>query len=463
MQKIGFKQKQQGKLSPRQVQFVQLLQVPAEAMLARIQEEVEENPTLEVDQSKEDISEQKTDEHLPTEGGLQMRRRGPLSVSEEMLKSELGTLKPSLHEQLLEQLSLLSLTEKEKTIAHHLVGSLSTDGYLRTSLGVIKQNLSYLNYLEVRIEEVEDVLAKVQLLEPAGIAARDLRECLLIQLKRMPKDKSVDLAIEVLTYFFEEFSKKKYAKILLALKEPEENFKKALSLITQLSPKPVIEVQQVAPRSKNPDFIVQKGEQGTLEVSLYHNYAPTLRIRKQYRDMLKRYERKKDAKSKEVAHFVKEKIARAQWFIESIQKRRETLLRTMKAIVRLQSPFFESQDPQKLRPLFMRHIADEIGMDISTVSRVVSKKHVLTDFGTFPLKHFFSEPIATTEGKEVSSRIIKASLKEMIAKENKKKPYTDEELAAFMKTKGYLLARRTIAKYRAQLGLPVARMRKEIW
>lgn len=463
MQKIGLQQKQQGKFSPKQVQFVQMLQVPAEDMIARIQEEIEENPTLETEESQESVAEHIVEDPLPSEGQRARRYNTHASVSEAMLKSGLGTAKPSLHEQLLAQLSLLALNTQEKIIAQHLIGSLAADGYLRTSLEAIMHNLSFRHYIEVSVPDIKEVLTKIQNLEPAGIAARNLRECLLLQLKRQPTNGTVEVATDILTHCFEDFSKKNYRKIALTLHiTSQEKLKKALSLITHLAPKPVLPIQGEARPQKRPDFIVKKNEQGTLEVALYYDYTPNLRVRKQYRDMLSRYERKKNPKAKEVAHFVKEKIARAQWFIESIHRRKETLLRTMKAIVKLQRPFFETQDEQNLRPLFMRHIAEEIGMDLSTVSRVVSKKSVLTDFGTFPLKYFFSEAIATTEGKEISSRTIKATLQDMIANENKEQPYTDEELVAEMKTKGFLLARRTIAKYRTQLGLPIARMRREL-
>ena len=467
MQKLGLTQTQQGKLSPKQVQFVQMLQIPAEAMLARVQEEMEQNPTLEEAQKDEATPEEKAmEEENPSMGGggILSQRRTQLHVSEEMLQSKLGTLQPSWHEKLLEQVSLLSLSPRERTIADYLLGSFSADGYLRVSLEVIVQNLSFTHYLETDTEEVASVLRRLQRLEPAGIGARDLRECLLIQLGRKPETPAVQLSMRILTDCFAAFSKKNYRKIITTLKvEDDTLLKKAIAAITQLSPKPILAAEEAAAvPQKRPDFIVRKDENGVLTASLYHDYTPRLRIKRQYRDMLQRYGRKQDEGATEVTRFVKEKIQRAQWFIESIQKRRETLLRTMEAILKLQKPFFEAQDEQQLRPLFMRHIAEEIQMDISTVSRVVRGKRVATDFGTFPLKYFFSEPITTTEGKEVSSRTIKTVLKALIEQENKQQPYTDEELMAHMKKKGYVLARRTIAKYRGQLGLPVARMRKEL-
>ncbi|MEM7361781.1 MAG: RNA polymerase factor sigma-54 [Bacteroidota bacterium] len=463
MQKLGLKQKQQGKLSPKQVQFVQLLQVPTEAMATRIQEELDDNPTLEVEASEESLPEQTFEEGpMLQERGPYTRRRKQTHISEEMLRSELGTVRPSWHEKLLAQLSLLPLSEREALLAHYLVGSLADDGYLRTHLAVIMHNLSSTHYIETDVEELSKVLAKIQEIEPVGIGARDLQECLLLQLKRKSTSPAVKLATAILSDCFDAFSKKNYKKIASTLKLSQVELKEALNLITQLSPQPIVTIEEKGRTPSRPDFLVQKNATGELEVSLYHDYTPTLRVRKQYRDMLTRYAHKKDPKAKEVTHFVREKMVRAQWFIESIRKRRETLLNTMRAIVKLQQPFFSTQDEEKLRPLFMRHIAEEIGMDISTVSRVVSKKSVQTDMGTFPLKYFFSESINTTQGTQVSSRIIKEKLRQMIEAEDKEEPYTDEELVARMKSEGYLLARRTIAKYRSQLGIPTARMRRTL-
>ena len=294
MQKIGLKQKQQGKLSPKQVQFVQLLQVPTEAIATRIQKELDDNPTLEAEASEESIPEQELERSVSEERTPRMRRRTQTHISEEMLKSTLGTLRPSWHERLLSQLTLLSLTEREALLARYLIGSLSDDGYLRTHLAVIMNNLSSTEYIETDIDELSKVLAKIQQLEPVGIGARDLKECLLLQLKRKPMDATVRLAMAVLTHCFDAFSKKNYEKIALTLKVNQAELKAALSLITHLSPKPMVTTQEEATVRKRPDFLVQKNAAGQLEVSLYHEYAPNLRIRRQYRDMLTQYAKKKE-------------------------------------------------------------------------------------------------------------------------------------------------------------------------
>ena len=462
MQKIALKQEQQGKLSPQQLQFVQLLQIPAEAMAERVQAEVAENPMLEeVEETTSVLHGKEIVDYIPSRWKGQARKP---SFSETLLQSKLGTVEPTWRERLVAQLSLLPLTGEERKIAEYLVGSLSSDGYLRTHLDVIQDTLAFNHYIEVEKDLLEKVLHQIQSLEPVGIAARDLREYLLLQLQRKKKEPVTTMAIAIITHCFAAFSKKNYRKIKIALKiEDEKLLKEALKYITHLSPSPVLSTKEEGPiRLQRPDFIVRKEESGKLVVDFYDHYMPALRVGKEYCEMLVRYKDKQDSESLEVQNFVKDKIQRAKWFIDAVHQRKDTLMRTMRAIVTLQKPFFEMQDKDRLRPLFMRHVAEAIGMDVSTVSRAVRHKYVATELGIFPLKYFFSEGMTTTDGKVQSSRIIKEALQTIIEKEDKRSPYTDEQLVIAMKKKGYVLARRTVAKYRGQLGLPLARMRKTL-
>lgn len=466
--RLRLKQAQQTKLSPRQVQFAAMLQVPADALRERVQEELASNPTLEEEKSEDEAipssAEAPTAESYSS-SSPSSKKYTARPLSEDILKGDTTPLQPSSHEKLLDQLAFLSLTPREKTIARFLLGSLSPEGYLSTNLTVVAHNIDITHYLDVDKKEVEAVLHKIHTLDPPGIGARDLRESLLIQLTRKKPTQAAQLATAILRDAFDAFSKKNYRKIIATLNiEDEALLKEALSVIKQLSPQPITAPTQpyTRPCRKKPDFVVTKDPNGTLQIGLYRDYAPKLRIRKQYRDMLQSYERKKDPQAEEVKTFVRQNIERAQWFIESIERRKTTLLKTMKAIVKLQESFFRSPDEQNLKPLFMRHVAAEIGMDLSTISRVVSRRNVATNFAIYPLKYFFSEAITTTEGAQVSSTTIKALLKKRIQEENKQQPYTDEELVSYIQEKGYLLARRTVAKYRTQLGIPVARMRREL-
>jgi RNA polymerase sigma-54 factor len=371
----------------------------------------------------------------------------------------------SLPEQLLSQLGFLGLDERQTSIGTQLIGSIENDGYIRRDLEAIINDLAFSMNIETSLEEVEAILSKIQNFDPPGIAARNLQECLLLQLKRKEDKEEIHLAIRILSDCFEEFTKKHYQKIMKKLGvEEEELFKLAVDHIIKLNPKPG---SSGAGMVKNqyllPDYILTNNN-GKLELTLNSKNAPDLRISHSYSEMFKAYDKsdKKDSKLKETVSFVKQKLDAAKWFIDAIKQRQQTLLNTMQAIIKYQYDFFLSGDESKLRPMILKDIALEINMDISTVSRVANSKSIQTEFGLYPLKYFFSEGIATDSGEDVSSREVKHSLKELIGGEDKKRPLSDDKLEKLLKAKGYNIARRTVAKYREQLNIPVARLRKEL-
>jgi RNA polymerase sigma-54 factor len=373
------------------------------------------------------------------------------------------------------------LNEKQQTIGKQLIGSIESDGYIRRELEAIVNDLAFAQGIDTTAEEVEEILKKIQSFDPAGIAARNLQECLLLQLERIKqgieeddgdkfsKTYIVDKAIDTLKYCYEEFTKKHYDKIARKLEIAEEDaddVKDIVLLISGLNPKPG-GVSNTAGMAKNqviiPDFILINNN-GKLELALNSRNAPELRISRSYTEMFKAYDKgdKKDKKLKEAVTFVKQKLDAAKWFIDAIKQRQQTLLRTMQAIVNFQYDYFLEGDETKLKPMILKDIAGMINMDISTVSRVASSKSVQTDFGIFPLKYFFSEGIATDSGEEVSSREVKQIIKDLIAAEDKDKPLSDDKIEKVLNEKGYNIARRTVAKYREQLNIPVARLRKEL-
>jgi RNA polymerase sigma-54 factor len=374
----------------------------------------------------------------------------------------------SLHETLLTQLGFLGLDERQTIIGKQLVGSIEGDGYIRRELESIVNDLAFSQGIETTLEEVEGILKKIQSFDPSGIAARNLQECLLLQLERMDDGQDVDVIVakRVLSECYEEFTKKHYSKILKKLDLDDEDYiKDAIELIVRLNPKPGGEMTSGMVKNQYviPDFILVNNN-GKLELSLNSRNAPELRISRSYSNMMQAYEKsdKKDRKLKEAVSFVKQKLDSAKWFIDAIKQRQHTLLRTMRAIIDFQYDYFLEGDETKLRPMILKDIAQIIGMDISTVSRVASSKTVQTDFGIYPLKYFFSEGIATDSGEEVSSREVKQIIKDLIDSEDKSKPFPDDKLEDLLNEKGYNIARRTVAKYREQLNIPVARLRKEI-
>lgn len=485
MQKLSLSQSLSQKLSPQQIQFIKLLQVPTAELDARIEEELEINPALEegkveeVESSGEDdfeddfgeeygaeSSEVNVDDYLDDDyGGYKMQGDGNYNSEDEDREIPFSVAS-SLHEQLITQLNFLKLDERQRLIGEQLIGSIENDGYIRRELTSIINDLAFSQNVETDSDELEEILRKIQTFDPAGIAARNLQECLIIQLERKehPDDPTVQHALAIIQDCFEEFTKKHYPKIQKRLNLDEEEIKDAVQLITRLNPKPggvadgLVLTQYVIP-----DFILVTNG-GKFEILLNSKNAPELRISRSYAELFEAYDKsdKKDKKLKETVSFVKQKLDSAKWFIDAIKQRQNTLLRTMDAILQYQYPFFVDGDEAALRPMILKDIAEKIDMDISTVSRVANSKSIQTEFGVFPLKYFFSEGIATDSGEDVSNREVKSVLQGMVDAEDKKKPLSDDKLVKMLNKKGYTIARRTVAKYREQLQIPVARLRKEL-
>ncbi len=494
MQKLSLNQSLQQKLSPQQIQFIKLLQVPTAELENRIEEELELNPVLEegeeeepetvpeseTETSEEDSAEGEVTEPETTEASDDIDIKDYLQDDdyhsyktynddddEEDRESPIAT-SSSLHETLLTQLGFLGLNEKQLAIGKQLVGSIEGDGYIRRELESIVNDLAFSLGIETTLEEVEAILKKIQSFDPAGIAARNLQECLMLQLDRMDDGQDVDVIVgkRIISECYEEFTKKHYPKILKKLDLDDEDYiKDAIELIVRLNPKPGGEVNSGLVKNQYviPDFILTNNN-GKLDLALNSRNAPELRISRSYNEMFQAYDKsdKKDKKLKEAVSFVKQKLDAARWFIDAIKQRQLTLLRTMRAIVDFQFDYFLEGDETKLKPMILKDIAQMINMDISTVSRVASSKTVQTDFGTFPLKYFFSEGISTDSGEDASSREVKQIIKDFISEEDKSKPYSDDKLEDLLNEKGYNIARRTVAKYREQLNIPVARLRKEM-
>ena len=485
MQKLNLSQNLSQKLSPQQIQFIKLLQVPTAELDTRIEEELEINPALEEGKEEEpeksqeedfedsyeedlgrDDHELNLDDYLDDEyGGYKMQGDGNYNPDDEDREIPISS-QATLHEQLISQLSFLKLDDRQKIIGQQLIGSIENDGYIRRDLEAIINDLAFSQNIETDIDEMEEILRKVQSFDPAGIAARNLQECLIIQLERKehPDDPVVMHALAIIHDCFEEFTKKHYPKIQRRLNLDEDEIKDAVNLITRLNPKPggvadgLVRTQFIIP-----DFILTNNS-GKLEISLNSRNAPELRISRSYADMFDAYDKsdKKDKKLKETVSFVKQKLDAAKWFIDAIKQRQNTLLRTMEAILQYQKEFFVDGDETNLRPMILKDIAEKIEMDISTVSRVANSKSIQTEFGVYPLKYFFSEGIATDSGEDVSNREVKSVLQGMVDAEDKKRPLSDDKLVKMLNKKGYNIARRTVAKYREQLQIPVARLRKEL-
>ena len=368
----------------------------------------------------------------------------------------------------LNQLGMLELDERSYRIAEQVVGSLDDDGYLRRELTSIADDLAFRQSLIVEEKEIEAIIVQIQQFDPAGIAARDLQECLLLQLKRKTDEgKSVELAVQILTKYFDEFTKKHYDKILRKFEITETELKDAIDEILKLNPKPGSSYSNPMSKSSQvivPDFLLDNLE-GELHLSLNQKNVPDLHLNGTYLDLMKTYSVNKTGASKdqkEAMLFMKQKLDSAKWFIDAIKQRHQTLQVTMAEIIKFQKEFFQDGDETKLRPMILKDIADITGLDISTISRVSNSKYIQTHFGIYPLKYFFSEGMQKDTGEEVSTREIKKILEECIDNEDKRHPVTDEKLALILKEKSYVVARRTVAKYREQLGIPVARMRKEL-
>jgi RNA polymerase sigma-54 factor len=372
----------------------------------------------------------------------------------------------SFHEHLLSQLGMLELDDRQTAIAEHIIGSIDDDGYLRREISAMVDDLSFSQNIDTTEEEINTLIKRIQEFDPAGVCATDLKECLLLQLKRKPQDDpGVHNAYVILENYFDEFTKKHYEKIQKALGLSDEGLKEAITQIIRLTPKPGgnFATLNKAESYVIPDFFIMNNA-GKLELTLNSRNAPDLRISGGYREMLKEYDRgdKKDKRQKEAVLFIKQKIDAAKWFIDAIKQRQHTLLSTMESIMDYQREFFLTGDETTMKPMILKDIADRTQLDISTVSRVANSKYVQTEFGTFKLKFFFSESLSTDSGEEVSTREVKKILSDLIEAENKRKPLSDENLTKMLQDKGYNIARRTVAKYREQLNIPVARLRKEL-
>ncbi len=478
MQGLSIKLSQQQKLSPQQIQLIKLLQIPTAELAARVEEELEQNPALEegVDSERfEEEGERETLEDLEREeleigdylqddyAGYKMAGDS-YDPNEEIRERPMATV-PSAEEFLLMQIGFVVSGEREQLIAEQIIGSLEDDGYLRRNIESIVNDLAFTVGFETDYAEVEAVLMKVQQLDPAGIGARDLQECLSLQLHRksVGEDAAHALAIQLIDTYFDDFSKRHYAALQQKLGVDEVALKQAIAVITRLNPKPGgTEAGEVA-QFLQPDFIVTQVD-GKLDIKLNGKNAPELRVSKSFQEMLQTYEKgnKQQKDIKEAVTFIKHKLDAASWFIQAIQQRQGTLMKTMESIVTKQYDFFLTGDDARLRPLKMKEIAADIAMDISTVSRVVSAKSVQTDFGMFPLKYFFSEGITHESGEDFSTREVKNILREIIAGEPHDAPYSDEDLEGILSERGFIVKRRTVAKYREQLGIAVARLRREL-
>jgi RNA polymerase sigma-54 factor len=487
----SLQQKLLQKLSPQQIQLMKLLQVPTAILDERIKEELEENPALELSDDSFD-SEENTDEFsdAPEEEYTEANEEqydnidisdyvqdGDDDIADYKMRDEnygeqeeKATIpykvETSFYEVLEAQLGMLNLDEKEYKIAEQIIGSIDEDGYLRRETSAIVDDLAFRQNIITSEEDVEGLIKRIQNFDPPGVAARTLQECLVLQLLRQKADgKEVEVAIQALTKYFDEFTKKHYEKIQRGLNLNDEDLKTVMIQITKLNPKPGGNLGEInkAESYVVPDFFIYNNG-GKLELTLNSKNAPELRISEGYRDMLKEYDRgaKKDRRQKEAVLFIKQKIDAAKWFIDAIKQRQHTLLSTMTAIMNHQHEFFFTGDETTLRPMILKDIAEKTGLDISTVSRVANSKFVQTEFGTYRLKFFFSESLTTDSGEEVSTREVKKILSDLIEGESKKKPLSDERLTELLQEKGHNIARRTVAKYREQLNIPVARLRKEL-
>ena len=474
------------KLSPQQIQLMKLIQLPTQAFEQRLKQELEENPALdtgkdqsnedtfdEFDNSTDDINDNDSidtediniDEYLSDDEIPEYRTQANNYSADEEEKSVPYAAGTSFTQHLINQLNTFRLSEQDREIAYFLVGSVDESGYIRRSLSDITDDLAFTQNVYTTEEEVEKVLQIVHQLDPAGVAARNLQECLSIQLHRKEQHPDVELAIAIIDKAFEQFTKKHYKKLMQKFNIDEEQLKDAIEEIERLNPKPG---GSYAGNNKIvehivPDFAIKIVE-GELELTLNGRNAPELHVSREYNNMLKGYKdsKEKSKAQKDAVMFIKQKLDAAKWFIEAVRQRQQTLFVTMSSIMNYQKEYFLTGDERKLRPMILKDIADEIEMDVSTISRVANSKYVDTPYGTKLIKEFFSESMTNDQGEEVSTREIKKILETVIEEENKKKPLTDEALSKILKEKGYPIARRTVAKYREQLDIPVARLRKEL-
>lgn len=485
MLKQKLQQKLLQKLSPQQIQMIKLLEIPTMQLEQRIKSELEENPILEEGRDDEDPDLQTEEEVLNDEQDndndefsiedylndedIPSYRLEASNYSKDDKREEIPfSIGSTFHEFLEAQLGLRKLDERQHALAQYLIGNMDDDGYLRRELAAIVDDLAFSVNISTTEEELLEILRIIQDFDPTGVGARDLRECLLLQIRAKDQENGViAIAEKIIRHHFDEFTRKHYDKIRNRLGVSEEELKQAIDEILKLNPKPGSAFSDPLNKSTMviiPDFVLDNDD-GELTVSLNSRNTPDLRISRTYQEMLQSYAKSKDKPSseqREAMNFVKQKIDSARWFIDAIRQRQHTLLITMNAIIEYQREYFEEGDETLLKPMILKDIADITRLDISTISRVANSKYIQTNFGIFPLKYFFSEGLQTDDGEEVSSREIKKILQECIDNEDKHKPLTDDMLAGILQEKGYHIARRTVAKYREQLNIPVARLRKEL-
>lgn len=476
--------KQQQKLSPMQMQVIKLTELPVLELEERIKQELEENPALEEGLEPNDNSEY--DDEYGSEDDTNISQED-LTLGDYMNEDEIPdyqlrdnnrqgvgkqeeipfSVAASLHEYLIEQLGECELNDENQKVAEYIIGNIDESGYLDRSLSAISDDLIFQQNIDIPVSRLEEILKVIQDFEPAGIAARNLQECLLLQLGRKEKSEIVDYAINIITNLFDEFTKRHYDKIIRQLNIDEEILKEVIQEITTLNPKPGNnwgDSLSITLSTIVPDFTIDSYG-GELFLSLNNRNIPDLRVSREYSELFKGFSDNKESMSvdsKNTVLFVKQKLDSARWFIDAIKQRQDTLQRTMQAIMDMQYDFFLTGDESQLKPMILKDVALRTGYDISTISRVSNSKYVQTSFGIYPLKYFFSESMQTDTGEEISSREVKAILKECIENEDKKKPLTDDKLSEILNERGYIIARRTVAKYREQMNLPVARLRKEI-
>ncbi len=476
--------RQRTTLTPLQIQEIHILEDTTLELEQRIERELTENPGLEVgtDTPDEGVNqEQEFDEQ-----GTNVLDNDEFSLEDYISDDDVPDYRvysnnaspddrhedipfsvgETFQEYLQSQLGLLKLPEKDQRIALYVIGNIDDSGYLRRDVESLVDDLLFHANIEVSDEQMEQIIRLIQYsFEPAGVCARDLQECLLIQLKRKTQTPVTELAISVIEKRFKEFTAHHYAKIIERLRITEEELRAAIAEITHLNPQPgsALANDVYSETTIIPDFIVENQE-GQISIALNNGNVPELRVSKEFNEILQNYQQQPShtKKDKETISFIKDRIDSARWFIDAIRQRNETLMRTMRAIVSIQKEFFLEDDDLYLKPMILKDIADRTGYDVSTISRVSNSKYVQTNSGIYPLKHFFSEGMTNDQGEEVATKAIKHELAGIIAAEDKKQPLNDDELVAVMKEKGYLIARRTIAKYRMQMDIPVARLRKEI-
>ncbi len=469
------------KLSPQQIQLVKLLEIPSLEMTERILHEIDENPALELGESVE--LERDDDNDFGDEGSNDDFTLDEYAADDDIpdyeTRSQQGSLpeytrermpsgsNASLNDFLMEQLSLQELDETENKIAEYIIGNIDEDGYLRRDAISISDDLSFTVGLEVEERKIKELIELIKNFDPPGVAAADLKECLLLQLKRKTSTPVIQKAIRVLTNCFDDFAMKHYESIVKKMDSNMDELKTIIKEIVKLNPKPgsIFESAfESSMKQVSPDFILENNE-GYLSLSLNNSNIPELHVSKKYLDMVNDYKanvKNQTRENRDAIQFAKDKVDSAKWFIDSVRQRQETLMRTMQAIVDYQYDYFREGDEKSLKPMILKDIAERTGYDISTISRVSNSKYIQTEFGIFPLKYFFTEGMQTESGEEVSALEIKTILQQSVDSENKSEPLTDEQLSTILSAKGYVIARRTIAKYRDQLGIPVARLRREI-